>query len=51
MIAGVTGRVCGVNGRRYHEVLVSDHEFADTFVQSVVQCEGPQINGHACAVR
>lgn len=36
-------------GARYHEVLVSDNEFADSFVESVVQCEGPQINGHACA--
>ena len=36
-------------GARYHEVRVGDHDFADTFIPSVVQCEGPQINGHACA--
>ena len=36
-------------GSRYHEVLMTDQQFADSFEASVVQCEGPQINGHACA--
>ena len=34
-------------GSRYHEVLMTDQQFADSFEASVVQCEGPQINGHA----
>ena len=28
---------------------MTDQDFADTFEASVIQCEGPQLNGHACA--